>query len=401
MAATPNLTMPRVVLINDGFFLGGIEVLELKIARRLVDLGFSVTIACRASSKLKPEIAGVELLQHLGLSDLCTRYPKLHGGTPNVILASFHPKSALASIIISEKLTRSFRNTPTLFHWVSHSRAFFFGSNPVTLSFLKKTFFKLPRESTFFMNDAARDSHERYWRQNLSDYPVLRIVGRPPLQQKTNYASSRKIRIASIGRLVPFKAYNIHSPKIIRELVDGGLDVEWDIWGYGPDQEKIQDNAQRLGVADRVRLNGALDHGALDETVKNYDLFVGMGTAAIEAAKVGVPTILALENGFDRGYGFIAAAPGDSVGDKIDGAPEERIAETILRFAQLSPTERAALGAACIEAALARESNIDEFIEIMLKESRKTSFTPIEAAWLFLGRNYLRFECWRNSRKTT
>ncbi len=385
-----------IILVNDGFHLGGIEILELKIAKRLVELGYRVYLLHAASGFAATDLDGVGCVGHNGMSDLFRNYELLY--RPDIektILASFHPKSALASLILASRLQRKYKIDIALFHLVSHSRAFFFGKNPVTLFVLKTAFAAFPRSSCFFMNDAARDCHQGHWHTDLTHYPVLRIIGRDTDVKKVDYRQERRLRIVSVGRLVPFKTYNIHSPRIIRELVDAGVDATWDIWGYGPDLEAIAAAIWKYGVADRIQIKGPLDHCRFDATVVDYDLFVGMGTAALEAAKLGVPTVVAIENAQDNCYGFLPNVPGDSVGDRVEGYCEKPLFDTIIEFVHMSPCERKHLGDACISGARDRESKLDEFVEKLIKSPIVFRFKMAVRYWLEICGLYLAFDQWR------
>jgi len=92
-----------------------------------------------------------------------------------------------------------------------------------------------------------------------------------------------------------------------------------------------------------------------------------MGTATLEAAKAGVPTILAIDEGADRCYGFLCTAPKDGVGERVDGHDDQALIDVIAEFSQLSERERATLGADCQVASVARESEISQFASAILK----------------------------------
>lgn len=96
-------------------------------------------------------------------------------------------------------------------------------------------------------------------------------------------------RIVSVGRLDDYKTYNIFMIEIVRRLVDRGLDVRYDIYGEGPYQSKIELEIQKYKLEDRVCLRGHLAYEHFPQVLKTAYCFVGMGTAAIEAAAAGVP----------------------------------------------------------------------------------------------------------------
>lgn len=357
----------QIIFVNDEFHLGGVEVLEEKVAVHLLSTGYNVTIACHESSTFLPTLDRSVFFTHSGLHDLLKRCSELPSTKASrIVLASFIPYASLASLCIHDQLKKTFKGEIALFHWIPHPRAFFFSQNPVWLAIMRKTFFLLHPPNCYFMNDGARDCHEAYWNVDLKSYPVLRIVGRNPTRLKDQYSKQDILRIVSVGRFVPFKAYNVHAPRIVRRLLELGIESKWDIWGHGPDEVKIVSEVIENRVDNHVNLRGTLDHQLFDQTVIKYDLFVGMGTAALEAAKAGVPTILAIDSA-DRCYGFLCTAPKDGIGERVDGHDDQALIDVIAEFSQLSERERATLGADCQVAAVARESEISQFASAMLK----------------------------------
>jgi len=78
-------------------------------------------------------------------------------------------------------------------------------------------------------------------------------------------------------------------------------DLTLDIYGYGPEEKKIKDTAERLSCTDCVKLMG---QQKLDEVYKNYEAYIagstseGFGLTLMEAIGSGLPII-----GFDVRYG--------------------------------------------------------------------------------------------------
>jgi len=75
------------------------------------------------------------------------------------------------------------------------------------------------------------------------------------------------------------------------------------ILGVGPDEEKLRTLARELGVEERVRFLGHVDHVDLPKYLKASDIFVrpsrseGMGNSFIEAFAAGIPVIATQEGG--------------------------------------------------------------------------------------------------------
>lgn len=103
----------------------------------------------------------------------------------------------------------------------------------------------------------------------------------------------QKYRIVSVGRLDDYKTYNVYMIRILKSLVAKGYDIVYDIYGEGPYRERIETEIDDCGLEGRVRLKGMLPYIEYPKILETAYAFVGMGTAAIEAAAAGVPTIYA------------------------------------------------------------------------------------------------------------
>jgi len=101
-------------------------------------------------------------------------------------------------------------------------------------------------------------------------------------------------RIVSIGRLETMKEYNIYMIDVIARLRQRGLPVKWIVYGDGilENDMKARINAQGLGEA--IELKGILPYTEFAAALQDAYVFVGMGTAIIEAALCRVPGIVAL-----------------------------------------------------------------------------------------------------------
>ena len=405
---TDEHTSTQIIFVQDKFYLGGIEILELKLVDELTRHGLDTVLASRANDTFDAPNAVRARFVHQGYPDFLSRTLELLSeSTKKVIFVSLHPTAAIASEIAGRQI-RS-RNGDRIsvhhFHWVSHSRAFFFSTRKLVRGLLQRFFLLLPVNSTYFMNDAARIAHQTFWQRSLVDYPVLRIVGREPsakyvksskVTNHSNKSACHKLRIVSVGRLVPFKSYNVYAPIIIRKLRDAGVDATWDIWGYGPDEAVIASKAKEYEVNDFVKLRGKLPHELFDKTVSSYDLFVGMGTAVLEAAKTGTPVCVAVENQRDACYGHLHEAPIDSLGDRVVGFHEQKLYEALSAFAAKSSQEQSTIGEKGAVAARRRESKLSEFVAAILSAQPIGEARFFDRVLLLVGKAYLTLNYWKH-----
>lgn len=353
------------VFLQDKMNLGGIEVLLMKIVAGLVGKRHKVVVTGATGTISDRVDRRAELFEHAGYIDLLKRFPawlteRFSGA--DVCLISLHPWALMVSFLLKRRLVE--RSGPVRsFHLVTHSRAFFFDSKfPLIGTWLrKKMFFSAPVASTYFMNDAARDAHAEYWKCDLGEYPILRLLADDG-GASWSARDGGSVRVVSVGRFVPFKGYNRETPALVKSLVDSGVDVSWDIWGYGPDELKIAESIHACGVSDRVAMRGALAYGDFHRVVAAADIFVGMGTALLEAAKIGVPSITAVENDSRNSYGYFYQSPSDSVGDRVEGAERLSIESVLRQFSVLDRGERTKIGELCRESAKRKSDTLERYI---------------------------------------
>lgn len=157
-------------------------------------------------------------------------------------------------------------------------------------------FENLPAQNLFCFSQSTKEFIESRTAVDLSKAQTFRIgvVDSPRMIEKIY--SKQMIRICIVGRLVKFKSYILAAVRAISELSDsGGLDVELDIYGEGPLRLDIEEVISLSG-SKRVKLCGSFEYSVFDDVVGRYDLFLGSGTAIVQAASIGVPSIIGIES---------------------------------------------------------------------------------------------------------
>jgi len=164
-----------------------------------------------------------------------------------------------------------------------------------------------------------------------------------------------RVRFVFLGRLVRFKCLDLlleafAASDELREM------AELVIIGGGPQKHPLESQAERLGIADRVRMMGWVGHASAIETMLGCDAMVFPslqdpgGAAVMEACAMGLPVICADWAGpaeyLPEGAGLLVPI----------GSPEaflRGLTEHMLDLAR-SPDRRARLGNAAREAAFRR-----------------------------------------------
>lgn len=363
--------MKTYFFVQRGFPMGGIETLILRILSDIASGGASIVVSVSDGPMVSR--LPVDIIKFDGENEFFSTWniPKfiISRNLPkDIVFITFNPWSLVNVFII--RFILYFRSDFRIssFYLIPHSRALFFSGNKSSKNFIKKIFLRAPVSSTYFMNDVALSAHENEWAMSLKEWPVLRLpLSKGSLAWSAN--DSQILNIVSIGRLVPFKGYNRAAPSIVAALLSAGTRVVWTIWGDGEDQNLIEALIETHGVNGAVVLRGPLAYEKIEEELRRHDLFIGMGTAMLEAGLVGIPTICALENGSDEGYGFLPDVPSDSVGDRKEGYPVKPLIDTIRDFAAMSPADRTRLSLRCSENAQVRSATLAEFAEAIRNAS--------------------------------
>jgi glycosyltransferase involved in cell wall biosynthesis len=167
-------------------------------------------------------------------------------------------------------------------------------------------------------------------------------------REDTCVARGTALRVLSVSRIDPRKGLRV-LPEVVRRLVDAGLDVTLDI--VGPvvgspgreEQSAIVAEARRLGVADRVRLPGAVPLDRLLPMYAGYDLFVlptlpgeGVPRVLLESMSAGLPIVTTRVSGIPslvthEANGLLVETAAVTGSDR-DGVSPDAIAGAIARI---------------------------------------------------------------------
>jgi glycosyltransferase involved in cell wall biosynthesis len=216
------------------------------------------------------------------------------------------------------------------------------------------------------MNDECLFSHKGRLRNKFQDahiVPVpMRRIGQADTAKK--FSKNAAINIVSVGRIVPFKAYNFGITEVVRALSDDSLDVAWDIYGHGPDVDKLIKLVEEANKIPRSRISfmGPLPYESFPEVIRKYDIFVGMGTAAVEAAQLGTPTICAIDGSHTKAYGFLDELPFGNVGERLPERDEREISDLITSFVRASESEKELVARRC--SAAAAKYDFESYLEL-------------------------------------
>lgn len=194
--------------------------------------------------------------------------------------------------------------------------------------FYGRLFDAIPDECKLFMNEDCLINHERIFGRKIQS-PIWPLPVITEKQATTEARIPEKNKIISIGRFDPFKTYNLTTIKAIANLKAKGTDLKYDLYGYGLLEEQMRALIKKFNLSDRVFIKGMLKYDELNATVRKAYLFVGCGTAAIEASYAGVPTIIATLETDGLANGLFTDAIGYNIGEKSSSLKMQTIESLI------------------------------------------------------------------------
>lgn len=178
--------------------------------------------------------------------------------------------------------------------------------------------------------------------RDMSAAPVVPI---PIDTERFRPSPNRRVtpgKIVSVARLAPLYPHHGHMIRVIRDLRERGHAFTYHAYGDGDERGALEAEVRRLGVEDAVFFHGPVPYSRFREVVSDAFAFIGLGTATIEAAACGVPTLLAISgHPGAMTHGFVQDVPGQELGGYLPGHPQQAVAERLLWLAERSEDEYA------------------------------------------------------------
>lgn len=176
------------------------------------------------------------------------------------------------------------------FSWTSTMQPYFEKVNR------KFVYEKLDSTNFLCFSQSTKDYLRKETGYNIANAQIFRlgVVDKIELTTQVNNQIKNIYKICTVGRLVDFKTYNIWLPEIVFELNAKGYHVSLDIYGEGEMEEDIKKMIEQYPAY--TKLLPSFDYSMFNNVVQKYDLFVGSGTAIVQAAALKIPSIIGIES---------------------------------------------------------------------------------------------------------
>ena len=246
---------------------------------------------------------------------------------------------------------------------IYHQKEFMFDTNNYFGKYTQKLFKSLDEDSVIFYNEANKLSYGLFFKKNYLNSPLIPIgIELPELKEK--FGKSNSFKIVSIGNLNKFKTYNIHIVKLMPKLLEINSNFTYEIYGEGELDSYLKDLIKELSLEGKVFLKGQIEYSKFSLVLVDAFLFVGSGTAIIEAAALGIPSLIGIESTNEPiTYGFLSDIKGFSYNELNDFNKIYQMSNCIEKIS-LSDAEWEKISFSCIEKSkeFSVEKTADEFV---------------------------------------
>lgn len=325
--------------------IGGIETLLARLLSFLTRVGYAVTCIMRDSSPIANLVIGYRVISlKEGYSTLLDT-KNLRKVLSNEKLLNTQAAISLdsdSSILatLTAKLLTNQKCVAISTNWVPnyYSPTMIRGWHPLANLRrwnLKKNY---SAATTFVMMEKYRQDGRKAlglkWDAKILPIPI----SYPKSEGLTR--TPEKGRIVSIGRLDPMKNYNLYMIDAVARLNEQGFAITWDVYGTGVLQEEMIARISARNISTIITLHGDIPYADMPHILSSAHIFVGMGTASIEAAALGVPGPVAIA--FDKSgltHGSLHHHSFGNCGELEETKSLRAIEEELIRILEQNPSE--------------------------------------------------------------
>ena len=195
---------------------------------------------------------------------------------------------------------------------------------------------KMPLTNILSINEAFLKEHQDWLGRDFTGAPIVPLaIDLSRFENVKRSADPRKI--VSIGRITDFKTYNFTMLDTLQILKERRLTFEYHVYGTGTQFDLLKAEVSKRSMEAQVFLHGSLPYSEFGTVLESAFVFVGMGTAVIEAAACGVPSLPAIESQpLPVTYGFLHETREPWIGELVEGEPQFTLQDKIEALARLS-----------------------------------------------------------------
>jgi len=312
-----------LTIVHGSLAVGGIEQLLVRFAEELHGRGWRVQFVLQSAvdNALHRRAASLGPVYRLPV-DYRLAWPLLHRYAIRPTAHLFGPTSnglLLSHLLRQQPRFRQARITAGVYFPLEYGNRAVHDLHEIGLAV--RLIQAAPDQNMLFMNDACRDATANALDRSFAEAHLVPVPVVIPLSSAPRPRPVGQ-RLVSVGRLVQFKGYTFGALSALRALADEGRRFHYDVYGDGPMRPALESAVVAAGLEEQVTLHGEVPPEHFADVCGDALAFLGMGTAAVEAAALGVPTLLASvgESG-PHVHGWFSEARGFDVGESPAAGP--------------------------------------------------------------------------------
>jgi glycosyltransferase involved in cell wall biosynthesis len=369
------------IAVHIQFFIGqlqvgGIETYIVRIAKALHKAGHKVSVAIVKNRVDNDLLAMLSEVAAITIHGFTSRLTLLHIDPPAIaddvdLVFATGRTSLLYAAKASSKAARPVK----LVTGVYSQFEFLPRHNDYRYKVCMHVLRQIGHRNLVFATEGCREDHARAVDSSWNDSRISPLLIDLAMAESDGQQSSGEVatplRIVSVGRFVPFKTYNYYMPGVVRELLDRGLAVRWDVYGYGDCAGQLQQQITRYGVHDVSTVHPPVRYSELVSVFKTADIYIGSGTTLLEASAAGLPSIVALDDLIEPvSPGYSCHRSGTLTSDVSWKEPLYPVVDLIANFIAMPDVDRKQLSMASKSSVrrYSTENAADEY-EAILKDS--------------------------------
>lgn len=170
---------------------------------------------------------------------------------------------------------------------------------------IEKLLKNFPWQNILFFNEISKEFYNEKFADNFKK-SVVTPIGINFTHENSMLLGEQNNKIVSIGRLTQWKKYNFHMLDVIKSLQNKNIFFYYDSYGSGSELTLLNNKVKDLELQDYVTFHGNIPYTKFKETISKKLMFIGGGTALIEASALGIPSLIGIENEEEPlSYGFL------------------------------------------------------------------------------------------------
>jgi glycosyltransferase involved in cell wall biosynthesis len=345
-------TALNYLLVYEHMRTGGIETLIVRMANWLIGEGHHVDLILVEPGELTEMLDSRVQVHVLGKKGYCRLL--LTQSHPMVrqlddkdidVMYSYGPGACYLAACVYKVGFKDIK--PKFLNGIYHPNEFSLCGKPCSLDRMYVDMYNhyVDNRSKLFMSEQVREGNEPILGMTV---PESQIWPLPIDGSQFEHVDRRRVpyRIVSVGRFADFKTYNLYMFDVIEALRDKGYDATWEVYGYGPLGPQMKQQLEERRLEHCVTIREKVSYEAYARALSVAHVFVGVGTALIEAGYCKIPCVPAIKDDTEAiTYGALYDLPYYACGEILDDAYSTMpVINAISRLFDMTPDQYLAEG---------------------------------------------------------